>query len=338
MTATDPRPPPADISVVLTVLNEAATIGPLLASLAAQTVRPREVIVVDGGSRDGTQLHAEWWHGRLGVPLRIVDAPGANISRGRNIGIAAATAPLVAVTDAGVTLEPGWLAHLVAPFADAGVSVVSGWFVPDARTTFETAMGATVLPALADVQPDRFLPSSRSVAFRKEAWERVGGYPEWLDYCEDLVFDLALKEAGAAFAFAPGAVARFRPRSGLRAFWTQYYRYARGDGKAGLWAKRHAIRYGTYIAALALLVAGRRGRPLWPLAALAAFGYVRRPLARLRAASGDMPLLQRAYALPLVPVIRVVGDVAKMAGYPVGLRWRWRQHTSRRSWWDAGSI
>lgn len=319
----------ADISVVVTVLNEAATIGPLLASLAAQTVRPREVIVVDGGSRDGTQLHAEWWHGRLGVPLRVVDAPGAGISRGRNLGIAAATAPLVAVTDAGVVLEPEWLAHLAAPFADETVSVVSGWFVPDARTPFETAMGATVLPALADVRPDRFLPSSRSVAFRKAAWERVGGYPEWLDYCEDLVFDLALKEVRATFAFAPGAVARFRPRSSLRAFWAQYYRYARGDGKAGLWAKRHAIRYGTYATALALVLAGRRGRPLWPLAALAAFGYVRRPLARLHVISRDMPLPPRVYAAALVPVIRLVGDAAKMAGYPVGLRWRWRNAGKR---------
>lgn len=328
MTTTNPRPQ-ADISVVVTVLNEAATIGPLLASLAAQTVRPREVIVVDGGSRDGTQLRAEWWHGRLGVPLRITDAPGAGISRGRNLGIAAATAPLVAVTDAGVILDPDWLMHLAAPFADAGVSVVSGWFVPDAHTTFEVAMGATVLPALVDVRPDRFLPSSRSVAFRRETWERVGGYPEWLDYCEDLVFDLALKEAGARFAFAPGAVARFRPRSGLRAFWTQYYRYARGDGKAGLWAKRHAIRYGTYAAALALVVAGRRGRLLWPLATLAAFGYMRRPLARLRAVSRDMPLLQQAHAAALVPVIRLVGDAAKMAGYPVGLWWRWQRGSNK---------
>jgi hypothetical protein len=34
--------------------------------------------------------------------------------------------------------------------------------------------------------------------------------------------------------------------------------------------------------------------------------------------------LERLQALLLVPVIRVVGDVAKMIGYPVGLVWRWR--------------
>lgn len=332
-----PFRPRVDVSVVITVLNESDTIGDLLASLAAQTVRAREVIVVDGGSRDGTQLHAEWWHGRLGVPLRVIDAPGAGISAGRNTGIAAATSPLIAVTDAGVVLAADWLAHLVAPFDDPEVHVVSGWFVSDARAIFEMAMGATVLPALADVRAERFLPSSRSIALRKAAWELVGGYPEWLDYCEDLVFDLALREAGAQFAFAPEAIVRFRPRASARAFWQQYFRYARGDGKAGLWTRRHAIRYGTYAAALALITAGRRGRPLWPLAMLAALAYIRRPLARLISDSSfeDMTLSARVYAVVLVPCIRLIGDAAKMAGYPVGLRWRWRRYGLRWAWRDG---
>ena len=55
-----------------------------------------------------------------------------------------------------------------------------------------------------DINPQTFLPSSRSVAFCKTAWEAVGGYPEWLDYSEDLVFDMALKEDVGNFAFAPG--------------------------------------------------------------------------------------------------------------------------------------
>ena len=316
----------ADVSLIITVLNEADTIGDLFKSIAAQTVRPREVIVVDGGSRDGTQLHAEWWHGRLGTPLRVIDAPGTGISVGRNIGIRAATGPLIAVTDAGVVLASDWLAHLVAPFTDADITVVSGWFMPDARTTFETAMGATVLPALSDIRPERFLPSSRSIAFRKVAWEAVGGYPEWLDYGEDLVFDLALLDAGARFAFAPEAVAYFRPRPSLRAFWHQYFRYARGDGKAGLWTRRHLIRYATYIVAVALIAVGKRGRPLWPFATLAAFAYVRRPFARVIANPPNMARGERTQAAALVPLIRLIGDAAKMAGYPIGLVWRWQHH------------
>lgn len=317
--------PTVDISVVCTVLNEAGTIGDLLRSLAVQTVRPREIIIVDGGSRDGTQLHVEWWHGRLGCPLRLIDAPRANISAGRNRGIVAARAPIVAVTDGGVTLAPTWLSSLATPFAHADIAVVSGFFVPDARTAFEAAMGATVLPAVRDVRPDRFLPSSRSVAFRTAAWAAVGGYPEWLDYCEDLVFDLALRDRGYRFVFVPEAVAHFRPRSSLRAFWHQYFRYARGDGKAGLWAKRHALRYATYGVALGLALAGGRGRRLWPLAVLGAVDYVRRPYQRLLPLLHRRPWRERCAAFAFVPLIRVTGDCAKMIGYPVGLAWRWRR-------------
>ena len=116
-------------------------------------------------------------------------------------------------------------------------SAVAGFFVPDVRTTFEIAMGATVLPTVDEVKPESFLPSSRSVAFTKDAWAAAGGYPEWIDYCEDLIFDFRLRDVAGPFAWAPDAVAHFRPRGSLKAFFKQYYRYARGDGKADLWRK-----------------------------------------------------------------------------------------------------
>ena len=119
-------------------------------------------------------------------------------------------------------------------------------------------MGATVLPNLSEIDPATFLPSSRSVAFLKSEWEKIGGYPEWLDFCEDLIFDINLKDEVGAFAFAPHAVAWFRPRGSITSFYKQYYLYARGDGKANLWAKRHAIRYLTYLVALPII-----GRMIW---------------------------------------------------------------------------
>jgi len=198
------------------------------------------------------------------LPLRVVRRPGGNISQGRNAAIEAATGDIIAVTDAGVCLVPQWLEEIVAPFEDAGTQTVAGFFVPAPRTVFETAMGATVLPECQEIEPVHFLPSSRSVAFRKSAWAAVGCYPEWLDYCEDLVFDIRLRDQYGPFAFVPEATAHFRPRSSLRAFWVQYYRYARGDGRADLWRKRHTIRYLTYLVAVPLVAAaGVAVSPWW---------------------------------------------------------------------------
>jgi glycosyltransferase involved in cell wall biosynthesis len=306
-------------SLIVTVLNEVSTIDALLESVAEQTLAPDEVVVADGGSTDGTVACLACWSGRL--PLRVVDATDSNIARGRNLAIEASTGELIAVTDAGVRLAPDWLAQLQRGLTP-GVDVVSGFFKADPQTTFERALGATTLPFVEDVNAETFLPSSRSVLFRRNAWLSVGGYPEWLDYCEDLVFDLALRRAGCRFAFAPAAIALFRPRRSMSQFFRQYFLYARGDGKAGLWAKRHAVRYATYALAAALL--SRRSIVAW-LLPVGAVVYARRPYQRLGVQG--VP----AYALALPPLIRLVGDIAKMLGYPVGVWWRTRRTWTSRS-------
>ncbi|GAB4453268.1 MAG: glycosyltransferase [Anaerolineae bacterium] len=311
------------VTVISTVLNEGASVRRLLDSLVAQTRPPDAVVIVDGGSCDDTVAVIEAYADRL--PLRVIVRPGANISQGRNAAVAAVADGIIASVDAGVRLDPAWLERLVAPFeADPATQVVSGFFLPDPQTSFEIAMAATVLPRVEEINPETFLPSSRSVAYRREAFAAVGGYPEWLDYCEDLIFDLRLRARFGRFAWAPDAVAYFRPRGSLRAFFVQYYRYARGDGKADLWRRRHLIRYITYLllGPFLLLAGALHRRWWWLLLAAGAVWMFSRPIWRLG----------REYPLPVVlrvggwtPVIRVTGDVAKMLGYPVGCWWRWRR-------------
>jgi len=319
------------VSVVVTVLNEADSLPRLLDGLAAQTRPPDEVIVCDGGSTDGTleRLRAE-----QRFLLRVIQRPGANISQGRNAAIGAARGRVIAVTDAGVRLDPQWLERITAPFDDDETQAVAGFFVPDPYTIFETAMGATVLPQAEEINPHKFLPSSRSVAFRKSAWATVGGYPEWLDYCEDLIFDLRLRDRYEAFVFAPDALVHFRPRPSLRAFFVQYYRYARGDGKADLFRRRHIIRYLTYLVAAPLIaVAGGLESPWWwALYLLSLPGMFWVPWRRLVRMGDDLSRAQKLQAALWVPIIRVTGDVAKMSGYPAGWWWRWRHRAQVPDW------
>lgn len=186
-------------------------------------------------------------------------------------------------------------------------------------------MGATVLPTLSNINPDTFLPSSRSVAFFKSAWLAAGRYPEWLDFCEDLIFDIRLREVVGHFAFAPKAEVYFRPRSNLRAFFKQYYQYARGDGKSDLWRERHAIRYLTYLVALPLLLAlAILVSPWWGLlgGVFAFLGMFYAPYQRLPRLWKTLSNSAKVQAIVLIPIIRITGDIAKMTGYPVGWKWR----------------
>lgn len=322
----------------------------LMRSLVAQTRLPDEVVIVDGGSNDDTVAILHSYSDRL--PLRVIVEQGCNISEGRNRAIAAAQGDIIAVTDAGVVIDQHWLERIVQPLlADPTCQMVGGFFTPDYTNAFELAMSATVLPLADEIDPATFLPSSRSVAFRKRVWAAVEGYPEWLDYCEDLIFDLRAKRVlDDKLGFVADALVAFRPRGSLRSFFKQYYLYARGDGKADLWRKRHAARYITYLVALPVVfLLGWLVHPLlWLLVLAGAYIYLRQPYARLeklqvasRQSTGNSQ--QSAHAnqyqpasnavlgtqpsvLIYIPVIRVVGDVAKMLGYPVGWWWRLRNH------------
>ena len=340
------------VSVIATVYNEGDGVRPLMESLSNQTRRPDEIVICDGGSQDRTVSVLREYSGRL-PGLRIIEASGVNISQGRNRAIAAAAGPIIASTDAGVRLDCNWLKRLVAPLEDGegssqdGAGGVAGFFLPEVSGAFQMAMGATVLPRVEDIDPSRFLPSSRSMAYLKESWRRVGGYPEWLDYSEDLVFDLRLKAESAnqnmAFAWVPDAFVHFQPRTTLKAFWEQYFRYARGDGKADLWRLRHAVRFATYL----LLIPALLGHALWGqearwlgLTGLVVGGFVNcaRPWRRLMLLGKGAPAGEVLGAALLVPVIRLVGDAAKICGYPAGLIWRRKnRHRSEIHWRETGA-
>jgi hypothetical protein len=161
------------------------------------------------------------------------------------------------------------------------------------------------------------LPFGKSVAFTKMAWETVSGYPEWATHCEDVLYDLALKQAGMRFTFVDNALVHFQPRSDLVQFARQYYFYARGD--AGCWAVASDMRSVTP-SMYGLLVLASLGGWAWLLLAIGMVAYSRMPWVRLWRRFGEgVNGLQIVAAMGLVPWLRVVGDVAKMVRVHCGM-------------------
>lgn len=304
------------VSLIATVLNAADDVGGFLASIEAQRVPPDEIVIVDGGSTDGTLERL-----RAAEGITLLEEPGANIARGRNLAIANAAHDVIAVADADCTYGPGWLEALLRPLAD-GADVAMGTYAPVIGGFFDACVASLNLPLdPADVDEETFAPSARSVAFRRDAIDAVGGYPEWLRIGEDMWVDLRWRERRLDMRLAPDAVARWRPRPTLGATWTQYARYARGDAHAGMFPDRHALRFGVYGALGAALVSRRR----WPklLAAAGAVAYAREPVRRARSRLDDPR--DRALATVVVPLLLGWTDAAKMVGYAAGLLDRTRK-------------
>jgi glycosyltransferase involved in cell wall biosynthesis len=310
------------VSIICTVRDEADNIAALLDSMLAQTRPADEIVINDCGSRDETPAIVARYIA-AGYRIRLVYG-GHNIPSGRNNAIAHADCPIIACTDAGLTLEPRWLERIVAPIECGAADLVGGFFRPAPHSLFELVLGATNYREPQEIDPATFLPFGKSVAFRKDAWARVGGYPEWASHCEDILFDQALRRAGARLAFVPDALVLFRPRGSLRSFAQQYFLYARGDGVANLWPRRYAIRYVTYGTAATLLLGARRQPWRLALALAGGLAYSRAPFRRLRARAPALSAPELLAAAALIPAIRLVGDLAKMLGYPAGLWRRWR--------------
>jgi glycosyltransferase involved in cell wall biosynthesis len=230
------------VSVITTVLNEEQSIDAFIRSLLTQTTRPDEIVILDGGSSDRTMYLLRGFATKDSL-IRVISDPQCNIrystspvAKGRNIAIRSATGDVIAVTDAGCRLDREWLENIVAPFiADPTIDVVGGWYEPWTESAFEEAAVAVTFPHTLDIIRKNFIPSSRSIAFTKAVWNRVGGYPEIALTAEDSLFNYRLRDSGAKFVVAEKAVVYYRPRGTYKSLLRQFYRYAKGDAICSLY-------------------------------------------------------------------------------------------------------
>lgn len=289
------------ITVIVTVYNEKDSIEALIESLLKQSFLPYEIIVTDAGSTDGTWEILEAL-AKSHPLLRVISVPG-NRSKGRNAAISAAKTAYIAVTDAGCVADSSWLLYLYKALQN-GADVASGFYEPLVNTPWEKAIAAMTIPSLKTVRPESFLPSSRSVAFTKSAWQRVGGYPEDLTHNEDTPFDLALKKAGFSFIFVPQAIVFWRPRPDLKAVYKQFFHYALGDGEALILIKDYLLIFARYL-----------------LLCIYPWGFL---LALLLWGSRLFRDFQKTRNLYFVP-LRFIIDFADMLGFIAGRKEAWKK-------------
>lgn len=242
------------ISLVIPVRNEAATIPRLLESIAAQTRTPNEVLFVDGGSSDNTIMllrHAA----ERDASLRLIEAGEASPGRGRNLGIAAANHEWIALTDAGIVLEPEWLERLATVAeSDPALGIVYGNYEPVTDTFFERC-GALLYTEPKTRRGDGWMrgPFIASSLLRRSVWEAAGGFPD-LRASEDKIFMDRVSELGSQTGWAPQATVWWQPQSTLGGTWRRFLVFSRFN----VWAGRQRYwHYGIarfYLLCLAFVV------------------------------------------------------------------------------------
>src|SRR3989344_3545074 len=195
------------IVLIITVLNEEKTIDSFLDSFLIQTIKPDELIIVDGGSNDDTIKRIKNYELRVrksGIKFKLFVKKG-NISKGRNFAVKNSASDIIAISDVGCVLDKNWLKRITFPFKDKSVDVVAGFYKGLPKTSFEKSLVPYVLVVSNKANKD-FLPASRSMAIRKKVFEKIGGFSEKLDQAED--YDLAkrLKKIDGKIVFEKRAV------------------------------------------------------------------------------------------------------------------------------------
>lgn len=172
-------------SVVVRAYNEAAHIGRLLEGLSRQTLRAVEIILVDSGSTDSTVDLAK------AAGAHVVHIPPAEFTFGRslNLGLAAATSPLVAIASAHVyPVYPDWLEHLLKPFSDPLVALSYGKQRAPASAHFsEKQVYQRWYLERSELHQTHPFCNNANAAVRLSAW-KAHPYDETLTGLEDLAW------------------------------------------------------------------------------------------------------------------------------------------------------
>jgi len=241
------------ISLVIPVFNESASIAELIRSIQEQTLQPDEIIFVDGGSSDDTieLINAQTGHDPR---YKTIRAGRAYPGKGRNIGATAAKNEWIAFTDAGIRLDKDWLKFMAEKRnEEPACSVIFGNFSPKVNTFFERCA------AIAYVQSSK--PGSIrgcsivSCLLKKEAWEKVGGFPDWRA-AEDLAFIEKIEAAGFKLAFAPNSMAWWQLQPGFASTFRKFDLYSMYNVWAGRQSHWHygVLRHYLLMLAFCLLV------------------------------------------------------------------------------------
>ena len=196
-----------EASVIIVSHSRPVELKQMLACLRFQDVGGFEVIVVTNTPEA---------IGLAPPDLHVIPFEQANIAKARNAGIAAAKGRFIAFCDDDALPDPGWLRHLLAPFATPEVGGTGGFTrgrngISPQWGAVETDVYGNAYPVDID-RPTVFAPTparapvmiGTNCAFRASALESVGGFdPVFAYYLDDSDLSLRLSQAGWKLAITP---------------------------------------------------------------------------------------------------------------------------------------
>lgn len=269
------------VSVVIPARDEEAFIGTCLDAVRRQYHRNLQIIVVDGGSRDGTASIVRT-HMAQDARVELLHNPRNLITVSLNLALAQARGRWLVRIDAHSTVGPDYVGRAAERLREGRWGGVGGR--KDGRGV--SPAGRAIAAAMASrfgvgnstyhhgdtEQEVEHIPFG---AYPTELVRGLGGWDERLVANEDFEFDHRVRRAGWPLLFDPGLVIDWHCRQSVGALFRQYRRYGRGKVAVALMhpgsvRPRHLLPP-AFVAYAAVAAAVSPRRPAWAFAMLAPY-------------------------------------------------------------------
>lgn len=202
-----------NLSVIIPTRNAGASIEKLINSLKTQTLKPSEIIVIDSSSEDNTIGLAR----KVGARVLVIERSAFDHGGTRNLGAKHANGDiLVFMTQDALPLNEDTLRNLIYPLKDADIGASYARQIPKADATpVEVYTRLFNYPAEWIVKEKNsinllgiktFFFSNVCSAVKRDAFEKVGGFPERIIMNEDMFLAAKLINNGYKIVYEPSAM------------------------------------------------------------------------------------------------------------------------------------
>ena len=260
-------------SIIVPVYNRPEEVKELMASLACQTDRGFEAVIVEDGSTIPCKAEAEAYAPAVALQYFYKDNEGR--SPARNFGMDHARGDYFIFVDSDCILPPDYIEKLRKALAGKWRDCFGG--PDDAHESFtdtQKAINFAMTSFLTTggirggkVQMEKFVPRTFNMGFSREVYEKVGGFREM--FSEDIDMSTRIRLAGFAPELIRDVKVYHKRRGSLAKFWRQVHVFGMsritlqllypGSMKAVHWAPAIFV-----LGAIAMIV-GAFFNPLWPL-------------------------------------------------------------------------
>lgn len=213
------------VSIIIPAYNGATTLATCLEACLDQDYEETEIIVVDDGSSDATAAIAAAFE-----DVTVLRQPNRGPSVARNHGARVARGEILAYTDADCVPRQDWIRQLVAPFDEAVIAVGGTYDIANPESRLARVVQAEIAARHAQFGDYVDFLGSFNVAYRKTAFDSVGGFEESYRFASGEDNDIAykLQDTGGRMRFTAAAVvSHYHP--------TRLWAYLRTQARHGSW-------------------------------------------------------------------------------------------------------